>query len=114
MLIQFLKTFGIFSGIHNKFKNLQELNIKNEYIGYENVVKTKCYIALSNQKNIEYNSKTQIYEQINKNTDFEDSTKIILNDLENDKLTVLYNAIKNKLLEIYNEKKAIITSGIEI
>ncbi|MBR2744289.1 MAG: hypothetical protein IKE01_03215 [Clostridia bacterium] len=89
------------------FEKVKDFKVKNEFSD-KNTLSTKCSVALYGNKNIEYNSRTKIMDNVEKDTDFENSTKVILNELENDKLKYLYNAIVKTIPEIYNQKKQII------
>lgn len=91
--------------------NIQEINIINEVSNEEKSINTSFYLLFLNHSKIEYNSKTKILDSLEKNQDFDNSNKIILNELDAEKLNKLYNAIIKRVEVIYNEKKNIIVNS---
>lgn len=94
-------------------KNIQQIKLSNEISEDKNKVSSKAYIELFDKTIIEYNSRTEICDSIEKNTDFEDSTRIVLNELTTENLKKLYKAIQNEIPQIYQKKKAIISENYE-
>lgn len=96
------------SDLLNKIcSQIEEINISNE-INEKNIISTKIEILCKNDVNINYSSVTQITDEIDKSNDYEKSNKIVLNDLNENQLKNLYNAITNTALSIYQDKKAIL------
>lgn len=93
--------------------NLQEVNISTQVSEDKNAVITKFDAKFYNDLMIEYNSRTAIVDSIEENTDFINSIKVVLNELEVDKLKKLYGLLKNNALTIYNEKLEIIKNNSE-
>lgn len=88
---------------------IQEINIINNVSDDKNTLTTNVEILCDDKVTIRYNSTTQICETVEDNSDYNDSTKIVLNDLSETQLKNLYDAIKQLLPKIYEEKKALIT-----
>ena len=91
--------------------NIQEINIINETSNEEKSINTSFYLLFLDHSKIEYNSKTKILDSLEKNQDFDNSNKIVLNELNAEKLNKLYNAIIKGVKDIYNEKKNIIVNS---
>lgn len=94
-------------------KNIEQIKLSNEISEDKNKVSSKAYIELFDETVIEYNTRTEICDSIEKNTDFEDSTRIVLNELTTENLKKLYSAIKEEIPQIYQKKKAIIDENYE-
>ena len=97
------------SDVLNKiFDQVQEVNISNKVSEDKNSMYTRTDIYCKNDIIITYTSVTQIQKNLEVNTDYENSNKIILNDLTEQQLKSLYNQIIELLPSIYNEKKEIL------
>lgn len=94
-------------------KNVEQVKLSNEISEDKNKVSSRAYIELFDKTIIEYNTRTEICDSIEKNTDFEDSTRIVLNELTTENLKKLYSAIKEEIPQIYQKKKAIIDENYE-
>lgn len=98
------------SELFNKALNeVEEINITNEVSEDKNSMTTNFEILCDGKTKITYKSTTQICENVEDNADYENSTKIVLNDLSETQLKNLYSAVKNLLPKIYKSKKALIT-----
>ena len=98
------------SGMLNNILNqVQEINIINNTSDDKKNIDTNLEIICNNDIKITYNSTTQISDTVEENMDYESSTKIVLNDLSEQQLSNLYNAIKSSITKIYENKKALLT-----
>ena len=52
------------------FEKVKDFKVKNEFSD-KNTLSTKCSVALYGNKNIEYNSRTKIMDNVEKDTDFD-------------------------------------------
>lgn len=87
-------------------EQVQEINIQNEVSDDKNSVLTKIEIICKDNLTITYNSTTEITDNIQMSNDYDNSLKIILNDLSELQLNNLYKAILKTLQSIYEDKKA--------
>ena len=72
---------------------------------------TKVNVICKNNITISYISTTEITDNISTSNDYEQSKKIILNDLTKEQLQKLYNAIINNIKGIYQDKKELISNN---
>lgn len=97
--------------LNNILNQVQEINIINTVSDDKKKMDTNFEIICNDEVTIIYNSTTQISETVQENADYENSTKIVLNDLSETQLKNLYEAIKKLLPKIYEEKKALLTGN---
>lgn len=83
--------------------NMQEINISTEVSNDKNSVITKLDAKFFNDLMVEYNSRMAIVDSV-EDSDFVESSKIVLNEFETDKLKKLYNLLKESFSTIYKEK----------
>lgn len=100
--------FCILEDVCKFINNIEEANISNECSDNQTFIKTKFNVSLFSNQKIELISTTQIVDSVEKDSDFEDSIKIVLNELDSNKLKGLCSVLKTELSKIYNEKKATI------
>lgn len=91
--------------------NVQEITIFNKISDDENTMTTKVNAICKNNITISYNSTTEITDNIFTSNDYEQSKKIILNDLTKEQLQKLYSAIINTVKGIYQDKKILISNN---
>ena len=87
-------------------EQVQEINIQNEVLNDKDAVSTKVDIICKDNLSITYNSTTEITDDVQMSNDYDNSLKIILNDLNENQLNNLYKAVVRTLKSIYNNKKA--------
>ena len=97
--------------LNNILNQVQEINITNTVSEDKKQLNTNFEIICDKDIIIVYESTTQIEESVQENSDYENSTKIVLNDLSETQLKNLYEAIKKLLPKIYENKKAILTKN---
>ena len=97
--------------INTIVENLQEIYIKNEFLNDSDGIKTSCNMKFFDKTNVEFSSKLQIKDSVEKDTDYDESRKVVLNELDHDDLKFMYNAIVQKLKMIYEEKKAVVSGS---
>ena len=90
------------------FENIQEISVKNQFLDDNNGVTTLCNISFFDKTNVEFSSKLQLKDSVENDTDYDESKKVVLNELDDDGLKYMYNAIEKKLKAIYEEKKALV------
>ena len=90
--------------------NMQDITLSNSVSDNNDEVITKFNAKFYNNLVIEYISRFAMNDSVEKNTDFEDSKKIVLNELESVNLTKLYGLIKERIPAIYEEKKSMLSS----
>lgn len=90
--------------------NIQEVTFSNNLSDDKSEIITKFNAKFYNNLVIEYSSRYAMVDSIVKNTDFEDSKKIILNELEGDALKKLWTIIKDRVPKIYEEKKSMLSN----
>jgi len=93
--------------------NMQEITLSNEMGEDKNSVIIKFNAKFYNNLSVEYNSRIAIVESVEKNTDFDDSTKLVLNEIEPNNLKKLCNMIKERIPKIIADKKAMMTGNFE-
>ncbi|MBO5349955.1 MAG: hypothetical protein J6A89_09110 [Clostridia bacterium] len=89
-------------------EQVEEINIQNEVSEDKTSVTTKMEIICKDKLNIIYSSNTKITDDIEINADYDNSLKIVLNDLSETELKNLYKAIVENAPKIYEEKKVLI------
>ena len=100
------------SDVLNKIvSNVDEMIIDNHVSEDKNTMTTKVNVICKNNITISYISTTEITDNISTSNDYEQSKKIILNDLTKEQLQKLYNAIINNIKGIYQDKKALISNN---
>lgn len=100
------------SDVLNKIvSNVDEMIIDNHVSEDKNTMTTKVNVICKNNITISYNSTTEITNDILTSNDYEESKKIILNDLTKEQLKRLYNAVINNIKGIYQDKKAFISNN---
>lgn len=100
------------SDVLNKIvSNVDEMIIDNHVSEDKNTMTTKVNVICKNNITISYNSTTEITNDILTSNDYEESKKIILNDLTKEQLQRLYNAVINNIKGIYQDKKAFISNN---
>lgn len=90
---------------------IEEIDIENVVSDSNNTMSTNIDVICNNDITINFSSLTQITNDVQISDDYENSTKIILNDLNEKQLKNLYNAIIKTVSGIYQDKKEIL--GIE-
>ena len=91
--------------------NVDEMIIDNHVSEDKNTMTTKVNVICKKNITISYISTTEITDNISTSNDYEQSKKIILNDLTKEQLQKLYNAIINNIKGIYQDKKALISNN---
>lgn len=100
------------SDVLNKIvSNVDEMIIDNHVSEDKKTMTTKVNVICKNNITISYNSTTEITNDILTSNDYEESKKIILNDLTKEQLQRLYNAVINNIKGIYQDKKAFISNN---
>ena len=100
------------SDVLNKIvSNVDEMIIDNHVSEDKNTMTTKVNVICKKNITISYISTTEITDNISTSNDYEQSKKIILNDLTKEQLQKLYNAIINNIKGIYQDKKALISNN---
>lgn len=92
-------------------EQVQEINISNEVSEDKKMISTKMEIFCQEDINILYESTTKIVDSVEENNDYDNSLKIILNDLTEKQLKNLYKAVLKTIPSIYNDKQVIISGG---
>lgn len=99
---------SISDALNKATKMIQEINITNNISDDKSCIKTNINIQCKNNIDLHYASTTKITDDVTENVDYDNSIKIILNDLTKNQLENLYKAVKELLPKIYNEKKALL------
>lgn len=81
---------------------IKTVNIKTET--QNDKIITKAYVECEDNLSITYEAETEITNDIEDNTDYENSQNVVLNDLSQDKLQYIINALTQNVKELYNEK----------
>ena len=92
-------------------ENIQEIKVKNEFLDNNNGIKTSGNVNFFDQTSVEFSSQLQIKDSVDRDTDYDESRKVVLNELDDDSLKYMYNIIIQKLKEIYEEKKAFVSES---
>lgn len=91
--------------------NLKEITLSNE-IGEDKSSSTIKFLAkLFNDIEVDYDSKITIGNAGNPSLEFEKTPRIVLNEMESDKLKTTYGMIVYGLNKIYENKKSLINSS---
>ena len=91
--------------------NLKEMTLSNE-IGEDKSSSTIKFLAkLFNDIEVDYDSKITIGNAGNPSLEFEKTPRIVLNEMESDKLKTTYGMIVYGLNKIYENKKSLINSS---
>lgn len=91
--------------------NLKEITLSNE-IGQDKSSSTIKFLAkLFNDIEVDYDSKITIGNAGNPSLEFEKTPRIVLNEMESDKLKTTYGMIVYGLNKIYENKKSLINSS---
>ncbi|MBQ3408223.1 MAG: hypothetical protein IJH12_03345 [Clostridia bacterium] len=101
------------NGIIKYLANIQEITLSNEISGDKKISTIKLDAKFYNNLVVEYNSRIAILDSAEKNTEFEDTPKMILNELELDNLKQKYKLIIYGLTQIYNNKKNMLNNNQE-
>ena len=99
---------SISDALNKAVKMVQEVNITNKISDDKNSIETNIIVECKNNINLGYISTTKITDDVEQNVDYDNSAKIILNDLNERQFKNLYNAVKELLPKIYNEKKQLL------
>lgn len=95
--------------INDKFFNMinliERIEITNKVSDDKNGVETNINLLCKNENLYTYKSVTNITNEVTENTDYENSKKTIVDDMDESQLPSYYENIKNKIKEIYNQKK---------
>lgn len=96
------------SDVLNKIlSQIEEIEISNETKNENNII-TNIDVLCKNNITLTYNSNLQVTENIEESNDYDNSKKLVLNDLSKEQLKNLYNILSKNILSIYQDKKAII------
>ncbi len=93
--------------------NIQEINASTEVSEDKNSVIVKFDAKFYNNLSIECNSRSAIVESVEENTDFVDSKKLVLNELESDKLKGICNVLKTNIPTLYKKKVEMLKNNTE-
>lgn len=85
--------------------NIQTITLSNNLSDSKDEIETKFNAKFYNNLVIEYTSRFAFKDFSEKNTDFEDSKKIVLNELESTNLKKLWEILKDRVPKIYEQKK---------
>ena len=96
---------SISDALNHVFEQVQEVNIQNEVSENNTSVTTNIQFICKDNLEINYNSTTEITDNINMSDDYDNSLKIILNDLTENQLNNLYKAVLQVLPSIYENIK---------
>lgn len=95
---------AISNNLYNIIDNIDEISVSvNVSEEYSEIISNLDILSRDN-KQINYKSSTKITNDIEINDDFDNSKKIILNDLNQPKLKQIYQLLTNNIGEIYKEK----------
>ena len=93
---------------------IREINIKTDVSEDNSEITTNVYVTCDNKLDITYTSTTKITDNINMSNDYEDSLKIILNNLNEAQLKNLYSAITENTKQLVEEKINLVKNGEDI
>lgn len=105
--------FSISDALDKAISQIQEVDIKTDVSEDKTEVITNVDIICDNNLDISYNSTTKITNDIEMSSDYDESLKIIINDLTELQLTNLYKAILVTIPGIYQDKIVAMNNGSE-
>lgn len=97
--------------VANYIGNIKEITLSNSIGDDKNSSTIEFNAKFFNELEIEYNTKITIGNAGEASLEFEKTPRIVLNELENDKLKSTYNMIVYGLGKIYENKKALLDSS---
>lgn len=104
---------SISDALDKAISQIQEVDIKTDVSEDKTEVITNVDIICDNNLDISYNSTTKITNDIEMSSDYDESLKIIINDLTELQLTNLYKAILVTIPGIYQDKIVAMNNGTE-